>query len=46
MNNLRILQIRYPSLLRWASLALMLVLAACNQGSGGDGGGGGGGPAY
>jgi hypothetical protein len=44
MNNLRILRYRYPSLLRWAWLALLLVLAACNQGN--DGGGGGGGPAY
>jgi hypothetical protein len=43
MNNLRILQIRHASLLRWAWLALTVVLAACNQGS--DGGGGGG-PAY
>ena len=43
MDNLRILSGRYPGFLRWASLALLLVLAACNQGSGGDGGGG---PAY
>jgi hypothetical protein len=43
MNNLRMIQIRYPGLVRWAWLALLLVLAACNQGSN-DGGGGG--PAY
>ncbi len=43
MDNLRILPSRYPGLLRWAWLALLLALAACNQGSGGDGGGG---PAY
>jgi hypothetical protein len=44
MDNLRMLPIRFPGLLRWAWLALLVVLAACNQGSGG--GGGGGGPAY
>jgi hypothetical protein len=44
MNTLRILQIRHASVLRWAWLALLLGLAACNQGN--DGGGGGGGPAY
>ena len=43
MDNLRFLQIRFPGLLRWAWLALVVVLAACNQGSGNDGGGG---PAY
>ena len=43
MDNLRILPSRYPGLLRSAWLALLLALAACNQGSGGDGGGG---PAY
>jgi hypothetical protein len=43
MQNLRNISIRHPDLLRWALLALTLVLAACNQGGGGDGGGG---PAY
>jgi hypothetical protein len=42
MDNLRILPSRYPGLLRWVWLALLLVLAACNQG-GGDGDSG---PAY
>jgi hypothetical protein len=45
MHNLRTISIRYPGLLRWAWLALLLASAACNQGGGGDGGGGGG-PAY
>ena len=43
MDNLRMLPIRYSGLVRWSWLALLLVLAACNQGSGSDGGGG---PAY
>ena len=42
MDNLRTIQIRFPGLLRWVWLAFVVVLAACNQGSGGDGGG----PAY
>jgi hypothetical protein len=44
MDTLRTIQIRHPGLLRWAWLALLLALAACNNGSSGDGGGGG--PAY
>ncbi|HEX5579725.1 MAG TPA: hypothetical protein VFY43_08680 [Candidatus Limnocylindria bacterium] len=44
MDTLRILHIRHPFAFRWAWLALLVALAACNQVSGGDGGGGG--PAY
>ena len=44
MDTLRTIHIRHPAVLRLAWLALLVVLAACNQGSGGDGGGGG--PAY
>lgn len=49
MTALAYLHVRYPNALRWAWIALVLVLAACNSGNntgGGGGGGGGGGPGY
>jgi hypothetical protein len=50
MEALRRVLVRYPHAIRWAWLALVIVLAACNNGNDGGGGGGGGGgdggPAY
>jgi hypothetical protein len=44
MNALLSLRVRHPEVFRWAWLAFLLLLAACNYGdnSGGSGGGGGG----
>jgi hypothetical protein len=45
MEALQRMCLRYPNVVRWAWVALLVVLAACNNGT--DGGGGGdGGPAY
>jgi hypothetical protein len=44
MNALASLHARHPHLVRLASLALLLVLAACNSGD--NSGGGGGVPGY
>jgi hypothetical protein len=47
MTALAYLRARYPTLLRLGWLALVIVLAACNNGAANSGsGGGGGGPGY